>query len=379
MTAAPFSGSYAPEDVTFLLTPVDPPVTELAERERRIQAGLAHYSEMIGREEPPSERYVAVFHEAMRRNVDRLALGLARLARLLADSRQGPLTLVSMARAGTPVGVLLRRILTRYFQRSAVHYSVSIIRDRGLDVVALRHILQRHPAGSVAFLDGWTAKGVIARELAGAVAAFAATEEAAGRKAGDAVPDPSLYVLSDLRGAENVLSPEAEDYLIPSCLLNAVVSGLISRSILNRDYLPPDAFHGCVYYGHLAGHDLSRWFVEETMAAVERLNGASPLAGMSARAVSGVEKALQRKATERFLHLMRDRYDITHENFIKPGLGEATRVLLRRVPDRLLVRSESDPDVAPLLVLAQEKHTPVQTEPDMPFKAVALIRRIDHV
>lgn len=370
MTGRGFSGSYAPGDVTFLLTPIELPATELAEREERIQSGLAHYSEMIGREEPPSPRYLALFHRCVELGLSRLAEGLSELAAVIAESRPGPLTLVSLARAGTPVGVLLKRIAEKYFGRRAAHYSVSIIRDRGLDMAALRYILAAHPAETIVFVDGWTAKGVIARELAAAVSGFNASS--------GVNLSADLHVLTDLSGEAGVVAPTSDDYLIPSCLLNAVVSGLISRSILNHDYLGPDDFHGCVYYRELAPHDLSRWFVDRCMDEVERVNGARPLADMRARPIGPAEKERLRDRSRAFIELTRARHRVPHENFIKPGLGEATRVLMRREPERLLARSLHDQELEPILLLAEEKKVPVTLEPELPFKAAALIRRVAH-
>lgn len=45
-----------------------------------------------------------------------------------------------MARAGTPVGVIVKHLLEQVFDRTCVHYSVSIIRDRGIDFEALNFI-----------------------------------------------------------------------------------------------------------------------------------------------------------------------------------------------------------------------------------------------
>ena len=42
-----FHGSYLPEDVTFLLKHISMPLLSIAEKERRIQSGLCHYSEML--------------------------------------------------------------------------------------------------------------------------------------------------------------------------------------------------------------------------------------------------------------------------------------------------------------------------------------------
>src|SRR5687767_11246273 len=167
-----FSGSYAPDDVTFLLKPVRVAPTELAEKERLIQSGRRHYSEMIGREALPSPAYLRVFHEALGREKGRFARDVLMLARRLARTRHGEITLVSLARAGTPVGVLAHRTLCRLLQKTSSHYSVSIIRDRGIDETALGHVLSRHSSESIVFVDGWTGKGVIAGELRRAIDAF---------------------------------------------------------------------------------------------------------------------------------------------------------------------------------------------------------------
>ena len=49
---------------------------------------------------------------------------------------------------------------------------------------------------------------------------------------------------------------------------------------------------------------------------------------------------------------IRERYGIESVNFVKPGVGEATRVLLRRVPWKILVREPDHPDHEHLRLLA---------------------------
>jgi hypothetical protein len=53
-------------------------------------------------------------------------------------------------------------------------------------------------------------------------------------------------------------------------------------------------------------------------------------------------------------------------------VGESTRVLLRRKPDRLLVRDEGE-DVAHLLQLAAERDVPVEHYAQMPYSSCGLI------
>src|SRR5688572_14290063 len=108
-----FSGSYHPDDVTFLLKPVRLEPTEVAEKERLIQSGLRHYSEMISRERLPSSAYLRVFHQALARQNARFARDLLTLARHIDAIRPEGVTLVSLARAGTPIGVLVGRALRR--------------------------------------------------------------------------------------------------------------------------------------------------------------------------------------------------------------------------------------------------------------------------
>ncbi len=349
-----FSGSYHPDDVTFLLKRVHVEPTEIAEKERLIQSGRRHYSEMIGREAAPSPAYLRVFHEALARNKPRFARDLLTLASHIAAIRAEGAVIVSLARAGTPVGVLLRRLLGV----RAVHYSVSIIRDRGIDEAALRHVLRHHPAAAVVFVDGWTGKGVIARELRRAITRF------------DAGLDPGLYAVADLCG-EAAFASTDEDYLIPSSVLGATISGLVSRSILNDAVVGPGDFHGCLYHEELAGYDLSRWFVDEVSAECRR-QAETGQPGPPAR-----RPAELRDVSRGFLAEMRRRFGVRDENHVKPGIGEATRVLLRRVPGRLLLRDPSAPDVAHLALLAAEKGVPTSADPDLPYAAAALIKELD--
>ncbi|MDR0354277.1 MAG: cysteine protease StiP family protein [Deltaproteobacteria bacterium] len=365
-----FSGSYAPDDVVFLLKTIDLAPTALSERERLIQTGQAHYSEMIGPEDPPSPRYLEVFHQAVEENGPALARLLADLAAVVA-ARPGPLTLVSLARAGTPVGVLLKRTLERFFGRPARHYSVSIIRDRGLDENALDHILgaANRPDSSVIFVDGWTGKGVIARELASAAERY-------NRSRGTRV-SPALHVLTDLCG-EAGISPSCDDVLIPSSILNSTVSGLVSRTILNRAYLAPGDFHGCLHHRHLEPHDLSRWYVERIMTEVERLDARSPLTERRAAPLSPERRERLRRDSRAFVERLAATHGPAFVNHVKPGIGEATRTLLRRAPEVLYLKNPGAPDVRHLEILAEEKKTPVIRDPDLPCQAAAVIKNLEN-
>ena len=356
-----FHGSYRKEDVQFLLKPIRIQAIEDPEiKERLIQSGQKHYSEMISPERVPGALYISMFHKAVCENGPRMARDALALAANIAQLREGEITLVSLARAGTPVGVILRHLMERRFARQTAHYSISIIRDRGIDTRALDFVLDRHPAASVFFVDGWTGKGVIARELEKYISQY---NVARGTSLSG-----NLFVLADLCGAA-YWAASAEDYLIPSSILNSTISGLVSRSILNEQIGAED-FHGCVYYKDFEADDLSVWFADLVIGQAMT---------MSLPMQDGIERASAQRAarnalSEAYVRRAMARYEIEDVNLIKPGIGEATRVLLRRVPRELVLRESDAPEVAHLWVLAAEKRVSVSFDRELPYHAVSLIR-----
>ncbi|WP_067517290.1 cysteine protease StiP family protein [Endozoicomonas ascidiicola] len=354
----PLCGSYSPEDCLFLLKPVSANYKSVEDKERLIQQGTLHYSQMIHRESEPSDIYTELFYSMLSTYKSRLAEQVMRLALEITQRRTGPVTLVSLARAGTPFGVLLYRALTRHFDRESTHYSISIIRDRGIDAVALDYLLSKgHLPESFVFIDGWTAKGVITEELKKSVVAY--------NVANSVNISSELFVISDIGGTADVAATY-DDYAIPSALMNSTVSGLVSRSILNEQIGRND-FHGCVVYDHLREHDLSGWFVDQVSAELS-LDRIAPLLS--------VPRQERREITTNFLNTIMSEMRVSDLNRVKPGIAEATRVMLRRVPDLLIVQQSGHPDIAHLERLAVEKSIQVIERADMPFGACALIRDV---
>jgi len=358
----PLHGSYLTDDVRFLLKPLTlAPITDTAEKERLIQSGQRHYSEIIGREQLPSADYFSLFEQAVEQNVDCMARDVMRLARHVVAARGNGITLVSFARAGTPVGVLLRRTLARYFGIDAPHYCISIVRDRGVDAVALDFILARHAPETLVFVDGWTGKGVIARELMRSLEAFNLSRRLS-------IPS-QLFVLCDLAG-QAVAAGSSDDYLIPSAVLNSTVSGLVSRSILNEQIGAQD-FHGCLLYPEWLAHDRSQWFVDRIAQALHEQADryrTEPLPAHEPERLKAQSQAL--------LDRLARTHDIANVHLIKPGIGEATRVMLRRVPRMLLLRSRTDAATAHLVWLAEQAGVPIELDPALQVHAVAVIKTL---
>lgn len=356
-----FSGSYRYDDVQFLLKPLPQQLfIDIATKEELIQTGIRHYSEMLSPESLPSPIYQKVFNNAFSANRKQMAQDCLTLAELIASKRNNSITLVSLVRAGTPVGVILKHLLQKVMGRKVSHYSISIIRDRGLDEVALNYILdQGHTADSIVFVDGWTGKGVISQELKKSINDFNL------RRNTDI--DAGLYVLSDLAGTA-ACAASSMDYLIPSSILNATISGLVSRSLLNESIGPND-FHGCVYYDEFKSHDISIEFVDkliEDAMDIFKMRGCKEMELID-------REQLERVSIEFLNKTMMD-YGVSDINYIKPGIGEATRVLLRRVPKLLILRDANALDVQHLKVLAKEKLIPFIVDSSLPYQAVSLIR-----
>ncbi len=361
---ANFSGSYAPSDCLFLMKPLGLAskriFDDVSAKERLIQTGQAHYSQMLSLEEAPTTEYFDFFEQAMLSYGERFAKDIVTLAQRIYARRGKTVTLVSLARAGTPIGVLLHRRMQAMGCDSR-HYSVSIVRDRGIDENALKYIVHNEGRApeSIVFVDGWTAKGMIGRELKQAINSWNK------RYAQWQLPN-ELFVVADIGGTADVAATQ-DDYLIPSGILNAVVSGLVSRSILNHE-IGLDEFHGCIYYDTLQSMDKTHEFITriDNLAAVYN--------NVETDGYIADPQLFQSMVVD--LWQVQKDYRVSDVNRIKPGIAEATRVLLRRVPDVVLVKDKGAADVAHLMLLATEKNVPVVERPQQIFSVISLIKDV---
>ncbi len=349
-----FSGSYDPDDVIFLLKPAVIAPTPVAEKEALIQSGARHYSEMLSAEGVPDARYLELYRAALATNGARLRHNIAQLAEAI---RKRPETardcvIVSLARAGTPIGVLLTRALRRLGVVTH-HYSISIIRGRGIDEVALAYIARRHGTASAVFVDGWTGKGAIRGELDASLGA---------NGSGFA---PFLTVVADPAGVAD-LAATTDDYAIPSGLLNGIVSGLISRSVLNAALVGPGDFHACLSMDDLAAQDLSRRFVADIEAADDWQGGGAAWTPASAD--------LARIGAQAVIAEIIAECSVSDINRLKPGIAEATRAVLRRLPDRIFVSDRTDSAIAHILHLADEADVPVVERNLRNYRAITIIK-----
>mgnify|MGYP003478078593 FL=1 len=368
-----FHGSYRPQDVTFLLNIDDIEPTPLAEKEYLIQSGKKHYSQMISVEHPPSKEQMRHFQYAFEQGAERLACDVQKIGNsLLSRFKNQPIILVSLVRAGVPLGVLLKHYIEKYQQ--CVHYGISIIRDRGIDFAALHAIIDQHGAENIVFVDGWTGKGAICRELTQNLADYPALFDAGW-------DIPRLVTLADL-GGYSWLSASCEDWLIPFGILGSVVSGLTSRTILKdhinfdlakKNCYDPNNWHSCLVYQHLAQHDISVDFTDKILNIIQQ-NPHTDLANWNNHI-----RLKQQKICLDTIAWISDTYSIKNINRIKPSIAEATRAVLRRIPERILIRDPSNPHVQLLLHFAKEQNIPVDILGAKlgPYHAVTLIKKVE--
>ncbi len=151
------------KDITGLMKPLP---TE--EREKLIQSGT-HYSEMLPLEYEPTNEYMEIYQRELGNNAHMTAEAVVNLGDKLYQNKGKDIVLISLARAGTPIGILLKRYLKMAYEIDVPHYSISIIRGRGIDVNALRFIMAaegiKKGQKRFQFVDGWIGKGAIQKEL----------------------------------------------------------------------------------------------------------------------------------------------------------------------------------------------------------------------
>ena len=344
--------TYNPDDVTILLKDISglvkPQSTE--ERERLIQSGR-HYSEMLPIEYEPSPAYLKTYYTALDRYSTITAEAVGNVANWIYADKGKEVVLVSLARAGTPIGILIKHYIEQKYHCKIKHYAISIIRGIGIDKNAMNYILKHHNPQSIQFVDGWTGKGAIQNQLNEAMKDYSDV-------------DSGLAVLSDSAHIADKYGTH-EDFLIASSCLNSTVSGLLSRTFLRSDIISKDDFHGAAFYSNLKDKDLTYQFIN----TIESKFNFSKIYKnkTAAKDNSGLDE----------VHNIAKDFNISDINLIKPSIGEATRVLLRRLPWKILVHSLADEEhLGHLYQLAKEKKVELIEYPLQNYKACGLIRSL---
>lgn len=364
--------SYSKDDVIVLLKDLSNVMKEMStdERERAIQSGV-HYSEMLPEEKAPSEEYEQLYNKALQDKKHEIALGIARVAEIMWSRRelnQVPI-IVSLARAGIPVGILMKRYIKQKYKVDCPHYAISIIRDKGIDINAMEYIYNQHIKGAkncvenIFFVDGWTGKGAIKTQLEEAVSKMQIEYPKWNHLSS------KLYVLADPANITPYCGTH-EDYLLPSACLNSTVSGLTSRTILNS-FVDAEAgdFHGATYFKKFEDIDKSNKFIDTISSEFINLDTVDCTLNKLENGWTGMD------IVNDICNLMQ----VEDYKKVKPGIGETTRVLLRRIPWKVLINkdiSDDDPDIQHILVLCREKKIPTMRWDLGHYKVCGIIKEL---
>lgn len=363
-------GTYKPDDVTLLLKDVTDLVTPVTteEKERLIQSGT-HYSELLQKEWEPSDDYL----EFYRKTLDHFSPVISQLvatvsAEIIKDKWENTV-LVSLARAGTPIGILIKRYIKYRWDIDVPHYTISIIRDKGIDKNAMNYIVEKHGEKWIQFIDGWTGKGTIKGQLENSLVQYY-------KETGHHIK-PDLAVLSDPARVADKWGTR-EDVIISNACLNANVSGMLSRTFLKDGIIGEKDFHGCARVE--GDNDFTYTFIDKVVdnfskVKIVRMKDNSVLCEYAGVKYLFDEKEKEITPQEEINEIVKVQ-GLPSAKHCKPSIGEATRVLLRREPWKILIsdKAENLEDVKLLCALAKEKGIPIESYPLKNYKAVGLIK-----
>lgn len=343
-------------DCIFLLKDLTDKIKEITieEKEELIRSGVS-YSEMISKESIPSKDIKNIFLNILNRDKKLIAYYVAKISEIIYRQKGNKLVIVSLARAGTPYGILIRKYLKLKYKVDIPHYSISIIRDKGIDSNALKYILSEHREANIQFVDGWTGKGAITKELNKSIDIF--------NNENKTNIDSSLAVISDPAKLCKVCGTR-EDFGIATCCLNSTVSGLISRTIHNEKYIGKDEFHGAKTLYYLKDEDYSQYFIDKIDNEFNKIN---------IDYKNLVLEIEDKEYSMKIVNKIRELYDVNNINNIKLSVGESARVLLRRDPRVVLVKNKSDKNIEHILKLAEEKGVKVIEYKDSEYNCISII------
>jgi len=347
-----FHGSYLPSDVKFLLNIKNYQEISIEEKEDLLLNHNVHYSETLTKEMDIEDEYMSLFYSYHELNKSKICKDILNIANHLSNNKNNKV-LVSLARAGTPYGVILKRILSNIYFQNIEHYSISIIKDRGIDSVALKYILEKHGTDvEILFVDGWTGLGNISQELSKYMAISFQTIKY------------KFISISDIAGVSDICSSR-EDYVIPSCMLNATISGLISRTLINTD---PKSFHSVKYFDEKEKNDYSPWYINELENEIIKIN--EKFKPISIISKSNEYRTSYLKSLSNLFH----EFNLNDTFTLKPGIGETIRCLIRRSPEIVLLNNIEDSQIKPIIYLCEKKKIKYRIVKNMALKCVGIIK-----
>lgn len=347
------NGTYLKDECEFLLKDVNGIIQDLTseQREQLKLKGVPYYA-MMPKEEPIKDSYNKLFLELLEKSSKNIAKCIGDMAEAIYSEKGNDTVIVSLVRAGTPFGVLIKKYIKFKYNVNIPHYSVSIIRQKGIDENSLVYILGKHPNANIQFVDSWTGKGSITNELKKAILEF--------NNKYQVNIDDSLAVLADPAKISRICGTR-KDVIIPNCCLNSTVCGLISRSYCNGDVIGPNDFHGAVEYMYLKNMDFSRLFIdtiEKEFSTVQSQVKYWDIEDYGSKVIKQIS----------------EEFNIEDEDKIKLSIGEASRMLLRKEPKILLIKNFDNKDLSHVIEMAKDKNIDMIAYDKSDYECIAIIK-----
>jgi hypothetical protein len=334
-----------PNDVILLLKDMTGKVqpVSLEERKKRVENG-EYVRSIIIEEYKISKEYIEIVNSYIDDYIENMAKYVGILAEKLYEVKGDKLVLVDIVRAGIPIGILIKKYIKKYYNIDIPHYGISLV--QGLDPNAMKYIINKHGTDGIQFIDGWTGKGTVAKEI---------------RESAKKYPnvDDSLACLSDCINQAKYVGTR-EDVYIPYSPLNASITGLVSITVKNENYSDENDFHAAIYLDNLENEDQSQDFIDRVSSKFQKQSTIEVVSNLK---IDDTE--IDKIATL----LNKDKKELN------PGINEAARAVLRRELEKLVVSDKNDIDLKALIKLAEYKNVPVVEIKELKgYKAVSVAK-----
>ena len=139
---------------------------------------------------------------------------------------------------------------------------------------------------------------------------------------------------------------------------------------MREDLIGHDDFHGAKYYKEWLDHDLSNHYIDVISSNYANIAESAPIE--SERLLALNNHASWKGMTD--IQSIQSDFEITNKNLIKPGVGETTRVLLRRIPWKILVDRMDNPNIKHILLLAKDRNVPVEQYAGLTYSCCGIIK-----
>lgn len=269
---------------------------------------------------------------------------------ILADVEGSPV-IVSLARGGMMYGALCKYYLEHFCDIRVPHYTISLIRDVGLDLVALTDIIRRHGSERIRFVDGWTGSGLIASQLKEYVSEYNMKNGTALSKELSAVCD--VPCVCRIRGT-------SRDILLPDSCLNATVCGLISSIYLTNDIFDVEEYHSATIWNELSEEDHTQWYYNQIISSMEKQS-------KNDKQIFGTKKIY-------VMYKVIYEFQIKNKKNVRLGIGEGLRAMFRSDIDKILVSDINNSELEFIISLARKQGVAIQEYDTEDYSCITLIR-----